>query len=441
MPRYSLRLRDIYDQDEVPLGRQLGQGVGQGIGNAIDSYMQERELGRDERNKMAMLGARPAGEGIHPPDRSEVQGGEPNISGVLDQAISAPDRIGREQLQAVLPGGGGGMPAAPQPALSPPTFGQGGSPMGAPMGAPSGAPSSPARRMAGPQSIGGALGQVIPPGPSITLEGRGGQRYVFDPEERARRAFQLEQEQKAIEKQTQLAADEQERQRRRGILEPRYGEPDSAIYEEFPNLNPDRFSPGSLSFEDRAALETLKGGQRSQLETQRGAQRQQLETQKAASQRELQRLRNEGQIAAVRARRAAAAGDAGAERKAVEAQIRAVSAEAKLISQYSGLDRAMLAGDPAGEAAIQQSDAELQDARQRLQDLYDRLGELGGEDGEDTDAAGARGGGAGGGVVIRGGGTAQRGAPAAGVLQQSDSALAAHDPAYAAWLRSKGYNP
>lgn len=340
--RYTLRLRDIYDADEQPMGQRLGNATGLGIANAIEEYRRERELGRNERNKLALAGARPAGRDIRAPSRGEVYRPGADVGRVVDQNIAAPRSTGRAQIQALLPGGGrapGGapsQPARPVPGLR----GAGGM----------GAPSSPARGMPGVGIASAIRGSLDP----VTIEGRSGERYVIDPERQAKADFALDQQQGAIQYQTRQQRSADERARQAGVLRSRYGEEDARLYSEFPNLNPDRFRPPT----------TLDLQQRIQLEQEKARQRQELET-----------LRHQYDEAEIRLKAATGSGDADAARQArvelaaLGVQLRALGVEASAIPRYSGIDRSIMGGTAAGQKSVAAADSARADVGRRARDV------------------------------------------------------------------------
>lgn len=185
MPRYSLNLRPRYAPDELTGGERISQS----IGSALDSYMQEQDARRAERNQMAAAGARPMEGPADPGVMGRMRGigsaikrrflGDDSGPSVMQTGLQtgtdmARDGFGASHISPPVMG-------APTPEIDMkgrvrgtnnfPTATMAGSTPS--MAAPPAAPGRPTFEQT-PRGIGAAL-------QPYTMEGRGGAKYSVDP--------------------------------------------------------------------------------------------------------------------------------------------------------------------------------------------------------------------------------------------------------------------
>lgn len=176
MPRYSTRLRPIYDENEPT----LGEGLTRGISTAIEEWEKRREADRQERNTMAAAGGVPIPAGPQPSImdrlrgigqrvRDSIHGTQPSVRPARDGIPAGappalPANVPVETVRSGLPTRITGMP---QPGVS------------MQQQTPRRSMNGIAAGQSADSPIGNALG-------NYTYEGIGGQKYSVDPLHQAR---------------------------------------------------------------------------------------------------------------------------------------------------------------------------------------------------------------------------------------------------------------
>lgn len=343
MPRYAIAV-------PMPTAVPPTVSIGSALGNMLAGYLQGREEKRQERNRMLLAGALPAGRGTTPPARADVAVSDADLSRAVGRigtaAMQGVNDAERGALVAPLVGGRAlhAPDVASRTALMPgegqyrhlPVFDE--------------RPRPAAARMPSiSQAIGQDLGfdEALSGGSTpVVLTGLGGERYVYDPMARMRQEqlFKDALEERAAQRQQARLAAEQERQVQALVAA---GMPEAEARA--------RVLTNTVRYDE------VYGPQ------SRGLSLPEFEA------REAIRFRYQAALAKLRAAQdahdLAAYRRAQLELQAAAAELRALDVEASTLPRYSGTDRDVLRSTPKGQAELAAADSARADVARRAREI------------------------------------------------------------------------